>query len=92
MVSISKTEQESLSEGTGFGTTLRYRLGRYVLIGVPLTILVIWTTVPMLWALLASFKEPLEIYESNTFLPSNPSLDAYKTVLSMRGFDSLDVQ
>ncbi len=87
MVSNSKAEQESLSEGTGIGTALRYRVGRYVLIGVPLTILVIWTTVPILWAFLASFKEPLEIYESNTLLPADPSLDAYRTVLTMRGFD-----
>jgi ABC-type glycerol-3-phosphate transport system permease component len=66
--------------------SLRYRIGRWILIGVPLTILVIWTTVPILWAVLASFKEPLEIYQSNTLLPANPTFDAYQEVLSMPGF------
>lgn len=76
-----------MRENGSFTDGLRYRLGRYVLLGVPLAILVIWTAVPILWAVLASFKDPLEIYESNTLLPANPSLDAYRTVLSMRGFD-----
>lgn len=88
MVSMSKTASESMHQSTRFGDGFRYRAGRFVLIGVPLVILVIWTTVPIVWALLASLKEPLEIYQSNTLLPANPSLDAYRTVLSMRGFDS----
>ena len=67
---------------------LRHRLGRFVLIGIPLAILVIWTTLPILWAVLTSLKEPLEIYESNTLLPANPNLDGYRTVLAMRGFGS----
>ena len=67
---------------------VRYRVGRFVLIGIPLAILVIWTTLPILWAVLSSLKESLEIYESNTLLPANPNLDGYRTVLSMDGFDS----
>ena len=78
----------SFLENAGILNGLHYRLGRFVLIGVPLAILVIWTTVPILWALLSSLKDPLEIYESNTLLPTDPSLDAYRTVLTMRGFDS----
>lgn len=87
MVSTSDTDPHPMRESGGFTDGLRYRLGRYVLLGIPLAILVIWTTVPILWAILASFKDPLEIYQSNTLLPANPSLDAYRTVLSMRGFD-----
>lgn len=87
MVSTSDTHPHPMRESGGFTDGLRYRLGRYVLLGIPLAILVIWTTVPILWAILASFKDPLEIYQSNTLLPANPSLDAYRTVLSMRGFD-----
>ena len=59
---------------------------RYLLIGLPLTFLVIWTMVPILWAFMASLKEPLEIYESNTFFPRDASLDAYRTVLALDGF------
>tara|TARA_B100000780_G_scaffold277327_1_gene247771 strand:- start:1980 stop:2873 length:894 start_codon:yes stop_codon:yes gene_type:complete len=62
------------------------RSQRLLLIGLPLTFLVIWTMVPILWAFMASLKEPLEIYESNTFLPRNPSLEAYQTVLALDGF------
>ena len=75
-------------ERGGFFDGFRYRLGRFLLIGIPLAILVIWTTLPILWAVLSSLKEPLEIYESNTLLPASPNLDGYRTVLSMRGFDA----
>jgi ABC-type glycerol-3-phosphate transport system permease component len=59
---------------------------RFLLIGLPLAFLVIWTSVPILWAFMASLKEPLEIYESNTFFPRSPSLEAYQTVLAIDGF------
>ncbi len=62
------------------------RSQRFLLIGLPLTFLVIWAMVPILWAFMASLKEPLEIYESNTFFPRDPSLEAYKTVLAIDGF------
>jgi len=62
------------------------RLGRALLIGLPLAFLVIWTATPILWAVLASLKDPLEIYESRSLLPEDPSLAAYRTVLGMDGF------
>lgn len=65
---------------------LTSRFGRVVLIGLPLAVLVIWTTLPILWAVLSSFKEPLEIYESRTLLPRAPRLDAYIQVLAMPDF------
>jgi len=40
------------------------RFGRAALIGIPLAVLVVWTLTPIVWAVLASLKEPLEIYES----------------------------
>ena len=69
-----------------FGQHLMSRFGRVLLIGLPLAVLVIWTTLPILWAVLSSFKEPLEIYESRTLLPRAPRLDAYIQVLTMAGF------
>ena len=62
------------------------RSRRFLLIALPLAFLVIWTSVPILWAFMASLKEPLEIYESNTFFPRSPSLEAYQTVLAIDGF------
>ena len=88
MASRAETAMDPVHERLGLSVGLRYRVGRFVLIGIPLAILVIWTTLPILWAVLSSLKESLEIYESNTLLPANPNLDGYRTVLSMRGFDS----
>ncbi|TYB86751.1 carbohydrate ABC transporter permease [Oceaniovalibus sp. ACAM 378] len=62
------------------------RFGRAALIGIPLAVLVVWTLTPIVWAVLASLKEPLEIYESNALLPANPTLAAYRKVLAMDGF------
>ncbi|GAB5373568.1 MAG: carbohydrate ABC transporter permease [Acuticoccus sp.] len=70
----------------GFLSEFFGRFGRLLLIGVPLAILVIWTATPIVWAVLASLKEPLEIYESNTLLPADPTFAAYRTVLGMDGF------
>lgn len=88
MASRTETAMDPVHERLGLSVGLRYRLGRFLLIGIPLAILVIWTTLPILWAVLSSLKESLEIYESNTLLPANPNLDGYRTVLAMRGFDS----
>ncbi|WP_158569311.1 carbohydrate ABC transporter permease [Pseudotabrizicola alkalilacus] len=62
------------------------RLGPKVLIWFTLTFLVIWTATPIIWAILSSFKDPLEIYESKSLLPEVWRLDAYRKVLSMPGF------
>ena len=88
MVSRAASGPNPMRESGVFTTGFRHRLGRFILIGIPLAILVIWTTLPILWAVLSSLKESLEIYESNTLLPANPNLDGYRTVLAMRGFDS----
>ena len=88
MVSRPEIGSGALHDRGGFFDSLRPRLGRFILIGIPLAILVLWTTLPILWAVLSSLKEPLEIYESNTLLPANPNLDGYRTVLAMRGFDA----
>mgnify|MGYP000066833698 CR=1 FL=1 len=50
------------------------RSQRFLLIGLPLAFLVIWTSVPILWAFMASLNEPLDIYDPNTLFPSTPSL------------------
>ncbi|MEM7025164.1 MAG: hypothetical protein AAF637_21640, partial [Pseudomonadota bacterium] len=51
-----------------------------------LTLLVLWTVLPILWAISASLKEPLEVYESTSLLPRSFSLDSYWGVLTMDGF------
>lgn len=64
------------------------RLGPKILIWFTLTFLVIWTATPIIWAVLSSFKDPLEIYESKNLLPAVWKLDAYRTVLGMPGFST----
>lgn len=86
MTSIVRTTARPIAD-PGMLRPLLATAGRYLLIGVPLTILMIWTLLPILWAVAASFKEPLEIYESRTLLPKSFRLDAYIEVLGMKGFD-----
>lgn len=62
------------------------RYGRGVVLGVALIFMMIWTLTPIIWAVLSSFKEPLEIYESRSLLPKALRWDAYQTVLAMPGF------
>jgi len=62
------------------------RVAHESLIWLPAFLLVVWTATPVLWAFMASLKDPLEIYESASLLPRSPSLDAYRAVITMRGF------
>jgi ABC-type glycerol-3-phosphate transport system permease component len=62
------------------------RFGRPMVLGAVLTFLLVWTLTPILWAVMSSFKEPLEIYESRSLFPSTLRWDAYATVLNMPGF------
>lgn len=82
----ARTASLPAAAAPGLIDQLTSRFGRVVLIGLPLAVLVIWTTLPILWAVLSSFKEPLEIYESRTLLPRAPRLDAYIQVLTMPDF------
>lgn len=54
---------------------------------IPLVLAVTWAGLPLLWALLSSFKTPDEYYTiPPTFLPLNPTLDAYERVLTETEF------
>jgi len=87
MASLTRTrEAMAIGQQPGLFDELMRRFGRVILIGLPLAFLVIWTMVPLLWAFLASLKDPIEIYESRTFLPRDPSLRAYWEVLAMDNF------
>jgi ABC-type glycerol-3-phosphate transport system permease component len=86
MATLTRTETLAIGQPPSLLDEALRRFGRILLIGLPLAFLVIWTMVPIVWAFLASLKEPLEIYESRTFLPRNPSLVAYWTVLGLDGF------
>lgn len=62
------------------------RVLRSVLIAIPLILLVIWTLAPFLVTLSVSFKQRADVFADPGLIPSNPSLDAYREVLSSESF------
>lgn len=52
---------------------------------VGVTILVVWTVAPLMWALLATFKTSSEVYAGN-FLPRELNLRAWGDLFALRGF------
>jgi len=56
------------------------------LVWLPLVVVVTWTLVPLLWSLSASLKTPLELYQTSTLIPRDPSLDSYRRVFEWPGF------
>ncbi len=60
---------------------LRLRIRR-ALIALPLAFTVIWAGLPLVWAVSASFKRPIDIYKiPPEVIPSDPTLDNYRQVL-----------
>lgn len=72
------------------GRTWTGRLRKIIdanVVWIPLALLLVWTLLPLLWSLSASFKQPLEVYESPPrIFGDNPSLDSYRQVLAWPGF------
>lgn len=54
---------------------------------LPLVIAIVWSATPLLWAVLSSFKTPDEYYTiPPTFLPVEPTMDAYVRVFTQTGY------
>lgn len=52
-----------------------------------LAFMVVWTTLPFIWMVSASFKTPLEVFRSPpTIIPAEPTLDAFRSVFALTGF------
>jgi ABC-type glycerol-3-phosphate transport system permease component len=62
------------------------RIGRNVLISLPLIALVIWTVAPFLVTLSVSLKDKVEVFSDPRLIPANPQLDAYSNVLASESF------
>lgn len=56
------------------------------LLSLPLVALVLWTLAPFLVTLSVSFKERAQVFANPGLIPSSPSLDAYREVLSSDSF------
>jgi ABC-type glycerol-3-phosphate transport system permease component len=59
---------------------------RNILIAIPLLALVVWTVAPFLVTLSVSFKQRAEVFADPSLIPSSPTLDAYREVLSSESF------
>lgn len=62
------------------------RIGRNVLISLPLIALVIWTVAPFLVTVSVSLKDKVEVFSDPRLIPANPRLDAYGDVLASESF------
>jgi ABC-type glycerol-3-phosphate transport system permease component len=63
----------------------RRRLRRLV-VSTPLLILAIWTIYPILMTLSISFKTKADVSANPGLIPSNPTLDGYRSVIEQEGF------
>jgi multiple sugar transport system permease protein len=67
----------------------RIRRGfRQVLLAIPLVALVVWTVAPFLVTTSVSFKTKAEVFSEPSLIPAEPTLDAYREVLSSESFTS----
>ena len=87
MTQISKSVQTSSRRNSKARIRRLRKIIDTNLVWIPLALLVVWTLLPLLWSLSASFKQPLEVYESPPqILGENPNLDSYRQVLAWPGF------
>jgi len=66
-----------------------YRIRKFIgdrLYFIVLAFLVVWTTVPLLWAVSASFKTNVEVFSSKSFFPEAIYLDNYVRVFQYSNF------
>lgn len=59
---------------------------RKVFIGIPLAALTVWTVFPLLMTLSISFKSRADVSADPGLIPSNPTLDGYRSVIGQQGF------
>ncbi|MGI9585972.1 MAG: carbohydrate ABC transporter permease [Acidimicrobiia bacterium] len=72
---------------TPVGSRIR-RITRNILIAIPLILLVIWTVLPCLVTLSVSFKHRADVFAHPGLIPTDPTLDAYREVLSSDSFQT----
>ena len=70
-------------------TPLPLRMKRWLRrigIGIPLFALAVWTMYPLLMTLAISFKSRADVSADPGLIPSNPTLDGYRSVFERQGF------
>jgi multiple sugar transport system permease protein len=83
------TDRNALTALKGIGSNSsavwRRRLRRFV-VSIPLLILAVWTIYPILMTLSISFKTRADVSANPGLIPSNPTLDGYRSVIEQEGF------
>jgi multiple sugar transport system permease protein len=83
------TDRNALTALKGIGSNSsavwRPRLRRFV-VSIPLLILAVWTIYPILMTLSISFKTRADVSANPGLIPSNPTLDGYRSVIEQEGF------
>ena len=62
------------------------RIGRGILVWIPLIMLVVWTVTPFLVTISVSFKQRAEVFADPGLIPSAPTFEAYRAVLASDSF------
>lgn len=66
--------------------TIAGNVAKGTLLAIPIIALVIWTLAPFVVTLSVSFKNRAEVFANPGLIPEDPSLDAYREVLSSDSF------
>lgn len=64
------------------------RVMRQTILSIPLVILVAWTLAPFLVTLSVSFKDRAQVFANPSLIPTSPTIEAYREVLSSDSFTS----
>lgn len=78
------SSQQTASKGTVLPAAKRWL--RRVGIGIPMAALAVWTIFPILMTLSISFKSKADVFADPGLIPSNPTLEGYRSVIEQQGF------
>ena len=85
-MSVTAPTTTARRRGDRPGGVIVRRWLRRIAIWVPLLILAAWTIYPVLMTLSISFKTRADVHADPGLIPSNPTLDGYRSVLERPGF------
>lgn len=85
-MSATHSEAASKERAAAHRVAVIRRWWRRIAVWIPLAILAVWTIYPILMTLSVSFKTRADVSADPGLIPSNPTLDGYRSVLERQGF------
>lgn len=85
-MSATNGEAASKERAAAHRVAVLRRWWRRIAVWIPLAILAVWTIYPILMTLSVSFKTRADVSADPGLIPSNPTLDGYRSVLERQGF------